>query len=180
MGGGAAASLDPFAVAIGVGFAFPNGDAELDGIDQFPAGGKGFFAVGGGGSDPNCEIARLKIANRMDRGGTDAEVAGNFFNEATALFLRQFQIGLVMQSHDLAAFVMIADTALKKNKSPAIRRCERFAQGLEVDWVGFNEKRHDLTSRKRPEKNHLVARAKGVVVLCELVIHSDPHMAAKT
>ena len=124
MGGGAAASLDPFTVAIGVGFAFPNGNAQLDGIDQFPAGSEGFFAVGGGGSDPNCEIARLKIANRVDRGGTDAEVAGNFFNKASALFLCQFQIGLVMQSHDIAAFVMVSHTALEKNKSPAIRRCE--------------------------------------------------------
>ena len=180
MGEGAAASLDPFAVAIGVGFAFPDGNAEFDGIDQFAARGEGFFAVGGGGADPNSEIARLQVANRVDCGSTDAELAGNLVNKAAALFLRQFQIGLVMQSHDLAAFVMIADTALKKNKSPAIRRCERFAKGLEVDGVGFDEKRHGLTSRKRPEKNQLVACAKWVVVLCEFVIHSDSHMAAKT
>jgi hypothetical protein len=121
MGGGAAASLDPFAVAIGVGFAFPNGDAELDGIDQLAAGGEGLFTVGGGGPYPNSEIARLQIANRMDRSGTDAEFAGNLLNKASALFLRQFQIGLVMQSHDLAAFVMVSHTALEKNKSPAVR-----------------------------------------------------------
>ncbi len=87
MGGGAAASLDPFAVAIGIGFAFPNGNAEFDGIDQFPAGGEGFFAVGGGGPYPNSEIARLQVANRMDRSGTDAEFVGNLVNKAAALFL---------------------------------------------------------------------------------------------
>jgi hypothetical protein len=124
VGGGATTSFDPFAVAIGIGFAFPNGNAQFDRIDQFSARSEGCFAVSGGGPDPNGEIARLQVANRVDRGGTNAEFARNLLNEASALFFRQFQIGLIVQSHDLAAFVMVANTAFEKNKSTAIRRCE--------------------------------------------------------
>ncbi len=90
------ASLDPFAVAIGISFAFPNGNAQFDRIDQFAAGGKGFFAMGGGGPDPNCEIARLQVANSVDRGGAHGEFARNLVNKAAALFFRQFQISLIM------------------------------------------------------------------------------------
>ena len=46
--------------------------------------------------------------------------------------------------------------------------------------VGINEKRHGSTSRKGPQENHLVARAKGMVRLGEFVIHCDSHMASKT
>jgi hypothetical protein len=180
VGRGAAASFDPLAVAIGISFAFPYGNAQFDRIDQFSAGGEGLFAVGSGGPDPNGEIARHQVANRVDRGGTNAEFAGNLLNEASALFFRQFQISLIVQSHDLAAFVMVADPTFEKNKSPAIRQCEGLTQGLKVNGVGINEKRHGSTSRKRPQKNHLVARAKRVVGLGEFVIHSDSHLAAKT
>jgi hypothetical protein len=171
------ASFNPFAMTVRVGFPFPNRNAGFDGIDQLPAGPESFLAMTGGSTDPHGQISRAKITHRMDGSGANAEFERNLLHQPAAFLQRQFQIGLIAQTRDIAALVVIPNAALKKNKSSAIRSGQRIPQGREIDGMGFDEKRHGSTSRKGFEKNNLVAGENGVLVSRELVVHRDPDMA---
>jgi len=171
------ASFNPFAMAVRVGFPFPNRNASFDGINQLPAGRESLLAMRGGGPDPHGQIARTQIADRMYGSGANTEFSRNLLHQPPAFLERQFQVGLIAQPGDIAALVVIPNAALEKNKSSAIRGGQRIAQGREIDGMGFNEKRHGSTPRKGLEKDHLVAGENGMVVSRELVVHRDPDMA---
>jgi len=121
MMGHAMASFNPFTMTIRVGFPFPNRNAGFDGIDQLPAGPESLLAMRGGGPDPHGQISGTKIAHRMDGSGANAEFFRNLLHQPAALLEGQFQIGLVAQTPDIAALVVIPNAALEKNKSSAIR-----------------------------------------------------------
>ena len=46
--------------AVGAVFAFPDGDAGFDAIDEQATGLEGFGAVGGAGSADDCGVAHVK------------------------------------------------------------------------------------------------------------------------
>ncbi len=103
--------------------------------------------MGRGSPHPDREVPRHEIPDRVDGGRTSPMFCGYLGDEAAAFLPGQLAIGLVMQTGDRPALMMIPHASLKKNKPAAIPRFQFRPQGRGVDRMRLNQERHLLIPR---------------------------------
>src|SRR5690606_11628807 len=95
----AASRMQPLGVPAGIALVLPDRDARLDLVDDPAAGLEGGVAMGGAGADPDRELADRQLAGAVHGAGLeDVEPGQRFVQDACALGLGQFDIGLVAQA----------------------------------------------------------------------------------
>ncbi len=129
--------MEPVGVAGGVAFAFPDGDAGFDLVDDPAAGLEGGAAVAGAGADPDRQVAQGEFAGAVHAGGGgQVETGDRLFDDALALGFGQFAVGLVEQALHRPTLVVVAHPALEAGVGAGPRRKQALAQRRDVEGFG--------------------------------------------
>jgi hypothetical protein len=111
---GRLSAIHPARRAIDVVFLLPDRDVMLDLVDDLPAGRECLGAVRACDADPYRQIADLECTQAVPAVCPQRAMAPNRFgNDAIALVERKFFEGLIFESRNRPAVVVITDPALE-------------------------------------------------------------------
>ena len=140
MGGGltTCCRINPFVSAVAVELVFPDRHSRFDAVDHFAAGGECFSTMAGRHSYPDCKFAWFQRADRMNCESVHLMLRADFRHDTGSLAFRKLTVGHILESHHIAAEMMIPHSSLECDNS-AVRGRHEFTMELR----GMNRLRRD-------------------------------------
>ena len=129
----AGVAFDPASAAVSVMFFFPDGNGGFDCVDDRSASIESGVSVGRGNGDADGDFTDLQVAGAVDTAGSDDVVFGDDFRKYTlAFFFCKCWEGLIFESGDVSALVVVAHPTLKASKTTGSRISHGITKG---PWV---------------------------------------------